>query len=494
MVFSSSLFIFLFLPLVVAIYYSFGPRWRNETLLTFSLVFYAWGEGAYFAIILIPISVSCIAGIALASTQRQGPRLIILLIACALNLSVLFYFKYAHFVSQALNQIAGLIADGTTFLPTDPIHLPLGISFFTFHALSYVIDVYRRAAPAQRNFVNFALYIMFFPQLVAGPIIRYHDIAEQLTDRRSRIDTFASGLERFIIGLGKKILIANPLGEIADRAFSIPPGDLSMPASWLGIICYAFQIYFDFSGYSDMAIGLGRLFGFEILENFNYPYIATTMRQFWRRWHISLSNWFRDYLYIPLGGNRLGPIRTYQNLLIVFLLCGLWHGASWNFVIWGVLHGGFLAIERGRIGVLIDRAPLLLRHCYVLSVVLIAWVFFRADSIPHALSYLTSMFSFPADTADFTQAREWLDRRTLLVLFAACAGATPVFMILGREWPSRFYQVDFYGWSGRVAEINVARIEKFAGPVRRLLLIGIFFMSVVYLTGQTYNPFIYFRF
>ena len=291
-------------------------------------------------------------------------------------------FKYADFLVGNLNALLGPLRLAPLSLPG--IALPIGISFFTFQALSYVIDVYRREVPVQRNPFDLGLYIALFPQLIAGPIVRYHDVARQLVERVVTRQGFAYGVERFVVGLGKKVLIANTLAVQADLIFAIPADQLTAPVAWFGLVCYTLQIYFDFSGYSDMAIGLGYMFGFRFLENFSHPYVAQSITEFWRRWHISLSTWFRDYLYVPLGGNRGSALRTYRNLVLVFFLCGLWHGASWSFVVWGLLHGFLLVIERMGLGRLMARWPRALRHAWTLFFVMIAWVFFRADSLPQA--------------------------------------------------------------------------------------------------------------
>ena len=476
MVFASPVFLCFFLPLVLLAYFCSSARWKNAVLLIASLIYYAWGEGVYCLLLILPITVTWLASLQLQSTERADMRKRILIGAIAVDLAALVYFKYANFLAANVNTAMGATFPGFDPFPNTPIHLPLGISFFTFHALSYLIDVYRRATPAQPSMANFALYMAFFPQLVAGPIVRYRDIAAQLTARAVDIEKFASGIERFVIGLGKKVLIANSLGATADRVFALTSGELSTPAAWLGIICYAFQIYFDFSGYSDMAIGLARMFGFSFLENFNYPYVATSMRDFWRRWHISLSNWFRDYVYIPLGGNRYGMGRTYANLLIVFLLCGLWHGANWTFLIWGLIHGAFLAIERGPFGTLLSRAWSPLRHAYTLLIVLIAWVFFRADTVSHAWDFLSVMFG-RTTAPDPLLLPSLLDSKTAALLVLAAIAATPVFSNIPRDWAVRARQ-------------SAVAIQ----PLRALVVLIMFALSAIYLAGQAYNPFIYFRF
>ncbi|MGB5708663.1 MAG: MBOAT family O-acyltransferase, partial [Arenicellales bacterium] len=350
MVFSSVLFLFLFLPVVLLLYWVIPNKWRNSFLLIVSLTFYAWGEGLFVGIMLLSIAMNYVFGLAIERGNARAGRLWVG-IAVMANLALLGVFKYANFLVENINTLFS--STGIQLITIDQIHLPIGISFFTFQAMSYVIEVHRRVMPAQTNLLNLGLYIALFPQLIAGPIVRYHDIAAQLKTRFVNAGQVAYGIERFVIGLGKKVLIANPMGAVADEIFALPPDSITATVAWTAVACYSLQIYFDFSGYSDMAIGLGRMFGFKFLENFNYPYISQSIQEFWRRWHISLSNWFRDFLYLPLGGNRRGPGRTYFNLLIVFLLCGLWHGASWNFVVWGLLHGSFLVLERiGFLGVL----------------------------------------------------------------------------------------------------------------------------------------------
>lgn len=375
MLFSSIIFLFQFLPLCLLLYFLAGKRLRNLLLLIASLVFYAWGESYYVLLMLVSILVNYICGLMIDRYRGRQAARGFLIAAIAFNVLSISVFKYANFLVDNLNTVLSQIGAGPIELA--PIHLPIGISFFTFQAMSYAVDVYRRDASVQRNPLNIGLYIALFPQLIAGPIIRYHDIAAQLIRRRVRLDDLSYGIERFVVGLGKKVLIANQVAIIADQVFSFPYETLTPGVAWLGVLCYTLQIYFDFSGYSDMAIGLGRMFGFHFLENFNYPYISRSIREFWRRWHISLSSWFRDYLYIPLGGNHKGPLRTYLNLLIVFFLCGLWHGAGWNFVIWGLLHGLFLVIERLGFEKILNRCWSPLRYLYVMLVVCTGWVFFE---------------------------------------------------------------------------------------------------------------------
>jgi alginate O-acetyltransferase complex protein AlgI len=490
-VFSSPTFAFLFLPLVILTYIVVGQTWKNAILLAFSILFYAWGEGTYALIMLASILANWLFGLALDRSARTSARNAFLALAVAANLGALLTFKYANFIIENFNLVAAGVVGEISPIGNVPWHLPLGISFFTFHSLSYVIDVYRGVARAQRSLFTFALYISFFPQLVAGPIIRYHDIADQLVARRTSLEKFASGVERFTLGFGKKVLIANPMGSVADQIFALSSADLSTPVAWLGIVAYAFQIYFDFSGYSDMAIGLGRMFGFEFLENFNYPYIARSIREFWQRWHISLSNWFREYLYIPLGGNRHGTARTCVNLFTVFLLCGFWHGASWNFMIWGLLHGGMLALERTPLGQVIARLPRLLAHAYVLLGVLVAWVFFRADTLAQAVDFLSCLFVPRAAQSAAWPVTMFLDTQTVVLLCAAAVGSTPALSMLARDWLARRSQVR--GAAGELAP-TPSPFDGALAALRPAFMAVTLILSATYLAGNTYNPFIYFRF
>src|SRR3984885_2963708 len=344
MVFCSLIFLFAFLPIVLAGYFLLRTTFtRNIFLLLASLCFYAWGEIRFVWIMLASIVANYVLAMLIEDSKTEDKKKLLLALTVAVNLGILGFFKYSGWIVQNLNNV--LTSLNHAPIVFKGVALPLGISFFTFHALSYVIDVYRKQAKAQRNPVNLALYISLFPQLVAGPIIRYHDVCDQLIARTVNVDKFAEGVRRFVTGLGKKMLIANMVAGPADKIFALSATQITPELAWLGALCYTLQIYFDFSGYSDMAIGLGLMFGFRFLENFNFPYVSRSITEFWRRWHISLSTWFRDYLYIPLGGNRVPPWRVYTNLVIVFFLCGLWHGASLNFIIWGLLHGLFLALE-----------------------------------------------------------------------------------------------------------------------------------------------------
>ncbi len=454
MLFTEPQFLFLFLPLLIALYFVPG-LWRavreghsthagyaNWLLLVASIVFYSKGGGPFTWLMVGSIAfnywMAILVDRAHATSKARAKTLVG--VAVAINLAALGWFKYANFLADNVNALLAL--GDQPPLPLKNVVLPIGISFFTFHAISYVVDVYRRDASAQKSPVHAALYLLLFPQLIAGPIIRYREIADQLARRLVTLDDVAEGIRRFIIGLGKKMLIANTVAGPADRIFAMPAAQLDAPHAWLGIICYTLQIYFDFSGYSDMAIGLGRIFGFRFPENFRWPYIADSVQGFWRRWHISLSSWFRDYLYVPLGGNRGSAGRTYGNLIAVFFLCGLWHGASWNFVIWGLFHGTFLVLERLRFGNYVRTAPSLLRHGYVLLVVMVGWVFFRADTLPAATAFLGAMFGAGQAAPTPLTMRFYLTPELLLALAAGIVGAMPLVPTVRRwqqtlhtEWP-----------------------------------------------------------
>ncbi|MGH8558122.1 MAG: MBOAT family O-acyltransferase [Methylococcales bacterium] len=443
---------------------------------------------------IISIAINWLVGVTMSTAPNRRIELIVLSTGVGIDLAILGWYKYGNFIAENMNAVIGHFYPWTLSAPS--VTLPLGISFFTFHAISYIVDIYRRQAAALRNPLDMGLYISFFPQLVAGPIIRYHDIAEQITKRTNTLARFASGIERFCYGLAKKVLIANTLGQVADEAFGIPASFLSFQAAWLGILCYTLQIYFDFSGYSDMAIGLGRMFGFELTENFNYPYIARSVREFWRRWHLSLSTWFRDYLYIPLGGNRGTTWKIYFNLFAVFLLCGLWHGASWNFVFWGGFHGILLVLERGKFGAIIDACPGFIASAYTIFTVMVGWVFFRADTLADALHYLSAMLGmskgeFPG-TLDIL-----LNARTYFTLASGIVLSTPLFTFLSGDWRVRRFPAhaaeptlpNSFGLTleGAFSVTTVAFVRSFVTLLALLL-------SMIVLAASTYNPFIYFRF
>ncbi|OMP32512.1 membrane-bound O-acyltransferase family protein [Mangrovimonas sp. DI 80] len=475
MLFSSPIFLFLFLPLTIIIYRLVPKKLKNLLLLLASLFFYTWGEKELIVIILASTLIDFISGQIIDNGQRKTG----LFLSLVFNLGLLLYFKYANFVfsnlADLLNTLQVPVNFGSTF---SNIALPLGISFYTFQTMSYTIDVYRGQVKAQRNLINFATYVCFFPQLIAGPIVRYKDIQAELTNRKTTSNLFASGVERFIIGLAKKMIIANNCAFLADGVFNLPSDERSALIAWLGILAYSFQIYFDFSGYSDMAIGLGKMFGFNFPENFNFPYISKSIQEFWRRWHITLSSWFKDYLYISLGGNRKGKMFTYLNLFIVFLLTGLWHGANWTFIVWGLIHGGFMIIERIGFKDRLQKLPNVISHLYTLLVVGLSWVFFRSDTIQDSINYLGNLFSLKNETnIDFLNF--YLTKEVLFVLVLAVTFSTP----LVDSTKKGLKRLGIFPKSNESIH-----------TVKFVCLIALFIISCFYVATDSYNPFIYFRF
>lgn len=476
MLFSSVLFLFLFLPLTLTGYLLVKRPYRNAFLFFASLVFYAWGEPLLVLILIASSIVNYAFSLWVDASIRRRDRMtkglssrLLLTGAIVCNLLPLIYYKYSNFIVDSLSSLLGPY----TMIGADwkDVALPLGISFYTFQAMSYVIDVYRRDTPPATKYIDFACYLTCFPQLVAGPIVRYKDISLQIRDRSVTIDGFHDGTKLFITGLAKKVLIANTLAKTADHAFSIPVDQLDGLTSWLGTICYTLQIYYDFSGYSDMAIGMGLMLGFNFPLNFSHPYISKSIQEFWHRWHITLSTWFRDYLYIPLGGNRCSSWRTYVNLWTVFLLCGLWHGASWNFVLWGAFHGFFLATERSRIGKALNLLPGFVRHVYALMAVATGWVLFRADTLVQARGYLSAMYGFGLGSFEMGIHRLMaLGNDTISALCLGVLFSMPIRPVLARI---------------------PARIRDATSPVAYL---SIFSVCLASLASNTYNPFLYFRF
>jgi alginate O-acetyltransferase complex protein AlgI len=477
MVFSNLTFVCLFLPLVLALYYGAPHSARNLVLVIASMVFYVWGGKIAIVLVLISIGVNFMLGQSIANAAAER-RTRLIRWSVAGNLLVLIVFKYADFLVENANWLLeGFVG---WKIPEPKLPLPLGISFITFHIISYLVDVYRGTAEAQRSPVPFALYILNFPQLVAGPIIRYRPMAPQLPHREVTFEDIDAGVMRFVAGLAKKLLIANPIGTVADQLFAIEPSGLPVWALWLAVLCYALQIYFDFSGYSDMAIGIARMFGFRFPENFNYPYTATSIQDFWRRWHMTLSAWFRDYVYVPLGGNR-GPLwRTTINLWIVFLLCGAWHGASWNFIIWGMWHGLFLSIERiGVVHRLLTSLPNFVRTSYVMLIVLIGWVFFRQASLDLALEMLWRMFVPVAGAGAMMLVSAQVPAQTMLLIVAAIAFSFPV-------WPAI---------KERLAVMQRQPGSLVMYDLGRALVVGILtLLCLATMALDQHNPFIYFRF
>jgi alginate O-acetyltransferase complex protein AlgI len=471
MLFTEPSFLFAFLPALL-IACSFGSiRWKNLVLTVASLVFYALGELHFLAFLVASIALNYGFAWWIEVETRSLWRKWLLALALTSDLGLLLVFKYARFFVENMDVV--LHAAGHPGWRVPEIVLPLGISFFTFHKMSYKIDIYRRDATAQRNPLKLALYILFFPQLIAGPIVRYHEIAGQLDERSRSTPMFAHAVRRFIVGLAKKMIVANSVALIADRAFAAPLSELSCSAAWLGIVAYTTEIYFDFSGYSDMAIGLAEMFGFHFPENFNYPYTSTSITDFWRRWHMSLSNWFRDYLYIPLGGNRRGPARTYFNLVLVFFLCGLWHGASWNFIAWGLYHGLLLVLERVVLGKPLARSPVVVQRCYALLMVMVGWVLFRATTLADAVDYLGVMSGTTlGHHAAYTPS-------ILVDAFSASVLAVGFLISLIR----------------RLDPIWSAPANAHAMIVSRDLALGALLVVAIAMSAAgTYNPFLYFRF
>lgn len=470
MVFSSLLFLFRFLPIVLLAYYILPKKCRNFVLFLSSLIFYAWGEPVYVVLILLSTCVDYAAGLAVHYFKEKGKMSgAKVMVACSavINLALLGFFKYAGFFLQIVHQLTGLA------MPELHLALPIGISFYTFQTMSYTIDVYRGDAKMQKNFITFGAYVALFPQLIAGPIVRFKDVAEQLDHRKETISQFSKGILRFMVGLGKKVLIANQVGALWSQIAAMPDSELTTAMAWLGVVAFTLQIYFDFSGYSDMAIGLGKMFGFDFMENFNYPYISTSIREFWRRWHISLSTWFREYLYIPLGGNRKGQVRTYVNLLIVFFATGLWHGAGATFIIWGLYHGLFLVVERMGLGKLLEKNCFRgLNHIYTALVVVVGWVFFRADTLADAKVILHQMFTWENG---IYPASLFVNRK---VIFLAVLGVllSGIVQSICPKLREHLYE------------------KEVTKTVDIVIMAVLLFLCTMYLVSSTYNPFIYFRF
>ncbi|MGD9330088.1 MAG: MBOAT family O-acyltransferase [Desulfobacterales bacterium] len=494
MLFSSTIFLFLFLPAVLLGHLLLPRALRNLFLLLVSLFFYAWGETIYTAIMLVSITGNYFLTRLMAGAEKRVRKKAILIMAIVLNLGLLCWFKYANFLMGNVNAL--LQALGGSAIAFEPVHLPLGISFFTFQALSYVVDVYQGKVAVQKRFVNLALYISLFPQLIAGPIVRYRHIAEEIIRREIKLAPFAYGIRRFIIGLAKKMIIANPMGEVADTIFTMPPGEWSLPLSWLGAACFAIQLYYDFSGYSDMAIGLGRMLGFTFRENFNYPYIARSFREYWQRWHISLSLWFRDYLYIPLGGNRCSGLRTQLNLWCVFTLVGLWHGASWNFVVFGALHGFFMVLERAGLDGLLQRLGRPFGHAYFIVLYLLCFGVFCTRNMSEAVIYLANMTGLNGtglgDGAWHFITLQLFPLEKQVLFLIGCVLAVPWQGLPPRIWER------MRPYLPSAAVEGIAPVRPWLATVYQMtqfiVLFGLFSLSIMHVAAGTYNPFIYFRF
>lgn len=468
MLFSSMTFLYVFLPIVCGLYLLFKKNLHNAILLIASVIFYAWGEPRYLSVMILTIIINYYGALIVSRSNDPIKRKRATIFTVLLDLSFLVYFKYSNFLIWNVN---ALFTSNFDFIQ---VAMPIGISFYTFQAISYVIDVYRKEVEVQTDIYKLALFISLFPQLVAGPIVKYHDIAEQIDNRQETFDKVALGIKRFIVGLAKKMLIANTMGAVADKIFVLPVEQFDTATAWVGILTYTIQLYFDFSGYSDMAIGLCLIFGFNIPENFNYPYISKSITEFWRRWHISLSTWFKLYLYFPLGGNRISSFRTYVNLFLVFTITGIWHGASWNFVIWGVWNGIFIVLEKATgwaketPGKLINA----FKHVYLLLIFIIGLVIFRSETMPYAWDFLKNMFGFMNKDMISYQLGYFIDNLDVFVFIVGCILSTPI-----------------------VKDMLYIRYErKVLRTIVNLWLFALFLLSSATVAASTYNPFIYFRF
>lgn len=467
MVFSSVFFLFFYLPIVLLVHYISPVKWRNAILLVFNLIFYGWGEPVYIVIMFASIAIDYTHGMLVekckAKDNDRGARMAVAS-SVFFNLLLLFFFKYWDFIAGSLQSI------GIGFMPVLGLSLPIGISFYTFQTMSYTIDVYRGDAKAQHSIINFGTFVTLFPQLIAGPIIKYKDLDDQIDHREYHVEMFASGVQVFVVGLAKKVLLANNLGMLWDAYKAMPAEQLTTAGAWLGIIAFAFQIYFDFSGYSDMAVGLGRMLGFEFMRNFNYPYISKSLTEFWRRWHISLGSWFREYMYIPLGGNRVSKPRLFFNLLVVWAATGIWHGASWNFLLWGLYFAVMLIIEKTFLLKLLKKTPAVVQHVYTLFFLLVSWALFAVEDFGQMGVYLAAMFgSAGGGLAD--SAAGYCLRSYLPMLLVAVVASTPLAVRVWEKIP-----------------------EKAVKIVLPILLLGGLTVCTAYLVDATYNPFLYFRF
>ncbi len=466
MVFSSMMFLLFYLPAVLAVYYLAPNKLKNLVLFVFSLLFYAWGEPVYVGLMIFSTVLDYTCGLTAERFRGTRKAKIALLVSVVVNLSLLGVFKYAHFLIATVNSVFGCA------LPLLGLPLPIGISFYTFQTMSYTIDVYRGDTKAQRNIISFGAYVSLFPQLIAGPIVRYQTIAEQMDRRTHSSDQFSLGVRRFVCGLAKKVLLANNIGLLWNTISQTDAANLTVLSAWLGLIAFSFQIYFDFSGYSDMAIGLGNMFGFSFCENFNYPYISASVTEFWRRWHISMGTWFRDYVYIPLGGNRCGLAVQLRNIAVVWLLTGFWHGASWNYVLWGVYFGALLIAEKFFLLEKLKKAPLV-GHVYTVFCILISWVLFSFEDMAKGAAYFKAMFGFGAGLCNSTALYELA---SYLPLLGICAvAATPLAARLYRKLNEKCASA-------------VMTLADASGIACGMLL------STAYLISGSYNPFLYFRF
>ena len=473
MVFSSLLFLFRFLPVVLLIYYVVPHRWRNLVLFLSSLIFYAWGEPVYIILMMVSVLVSYTGGILIERFRQEGNNRkakAAMVVCVAVSLALLAFFKYADFAVKTVNS---LLDAGIGMLQ---LALPIGISFYTFQTISYMVDVYRGEAAAQKNLISYAAYVAMFPQLIAGPIVQYKTIDAQLRTRRETVEQVADGIRRFMVGLGKKVLLANNIGGLWETIGAVDPMELPVLTAWMGLAAYTLQIYLDFSAYSDMAIGLGHMFGFRFLENFNYPYISKSITEFWHRWHISLSTWFREYVYIPLGGNRTGLWRHIRNILVVWLLTGIWHGASWNFVFWGLYYGILLLAEKFIFGRYLTKLPALFQHIYCMFFVMIGWNLFAFDDMGNGIKFLKSLFGFYGQTF-LNEDTVYLLYNHMVLLILCILGSTRL--------PKK---------AGKWIEKRLENRVVLQSATQNMFYAVVFLLSVAWLVDATFNPFLYFRF
>ncbi|MFA8449768.1 MAG: MBOAT family protein [Bacteroidales bacterium] len=482
MIFSSGVFLFIFLPIILVGNFLLKKEFKNIFLLIGSLIFFAWGGVSYSAILILSLLINYFSGLAInyfKGTKKKTS----LIIAIILNIGVLGTFKYADFIVENINHLSNLFK--FTEIKAPGIILPIGISFYTFQAMSYIIDVYREEVGVQKNFFKLALYISFFPQLIAGPIVRYKDIEKQINERKDNIINLTLGIQRFVLGLVKKVIIADQFALVADTVFNISDSNLGFITAWIGIAAYTIQIYFDFSGYSDMAIGLGKMFGFQFPENFNFPYIAKSIREFWQRWHITLSSWFRNYLYFSLGGNKKSQSRTIINLLIVFFATSIWHGANWNFVIWGMTHGFFMMLERLGLAKILNKLWTPIQHIYTLFIVMTAWIFFRSPDFSHGYQFLLSLFNFQNSEISYEVKSLVFTNLFLTTSIIALISCTPFWLILKRNINNLTLHLNhkirnLLGLSYQIGE--------------SLTICSGLYISSIIIISDSYSPFIYFQF
>ena len=470
MVFSSLVFIFVFLPITLFIYYLSPRKLKNLVLLISSLIFYAWGEPIYIFLMIFTTVFSYVSAILINKYKsKKTSSLAIFILSVAVNLSVLCFFKYYGFFIDNINNLFSMN------IKVKKLPLPVGISFYTFQTLSYIIDVYLKKVPVQKNIISFSTYVTMFPQLVAGPIVKYGDINKQLENRKESLDKFGDGVSYFIRGLSKKVLLANNIGLLWSNVKALSPDKISVFSAWLGILAFTFQIYFDFSGYSDMAIGLGKFFGFDLMENFNYPYISKSVTEFWRRWHISLGSWFREYVYIPLGGNKKGALKQYRNLFIVWFLTGFWHGANWNFIIWGLYFGVLITLEKIFVLKWLDKLPNFISHVYALIIIIVGWAIFEFENTSVLFSFIKTMFGMGSNTFIDNQSIYYLYTNLFLFILA---------IIFSTPLPKKLFKKLIYN-------VKLKPYAKLIVPTIYLILI---LLCTTYLVNETYNPFLYFKF